>query len=89
MPEWSTISKMSMPSQIGAAVASREANDINASIGLENDGWIFNLWGRNLTDNEYMISAAGAPIAFGSFFGYYGNPRTFGLSISKKPMRIP
>ena len=69
---------------VPADVASREANDINASIGLENDGWIFNLWGRNLTDNEYMISAAGAPIAFGSFFGYYGNPRTFGLSISKK-----
>ena len=69
---------------VPAAVASREANDINASIGLESDGWIFNLWGRNLTDNEYMISGAGAPIAFGSFFGYYGNPRTFGLSISKK-----
>ena len=69
---------------VPASVASREADDINASIGLENDGWIFNLWGRNLTDNEYMVSAAGAPIAFGSFFGYYGNPRTFGLSITKK-----
>ena len=69
---------------VPASVASREADDINASIGLENDGWIVNLWGRNLTDNEYMISAAGAPIAFGSFFGYYGNPRTFGLSITKK-----
>ncbi|MDH4261036.1 MAG: TonB-dependent receptor, partial [Gammaproteobacteria bacterium] len=42
---------------VPAAVATRELSTVNASAGLSRDGWDVLVWGRNLTDDDYLISA--------------------------------
>jgi outer membrane receptor protein involved in Fe transport len=42
------------------------------------------LWGRNLTDDEYLLSAFPTVIQAGSFSGYPNEPRTFGLTVRKR-----
>lgn len=61
---------------------------VNASVGIERNGWQLSLWGRNLTDEDYAVRG------FGSFGndprkGYitepyyqYGEPRMVGVSAS-------
>ena len=63
--------------------ASRKQNDINASVGVNFGETTFRLWGRNLTDNSYLLSAAPTPATPGGFFGYRNMPRTYGLTISR------
>ena len=67
-----------------AAVASREVGTLNAGLGLAWDnGFEVNLWGRNLTDDEYLLSAFPSVAQDGSFSGYPNQPRTFGLTVRK------
>jgi iron complex outermembrane receptor protein len=53
---------------------------LNANIGYQNNGWEVNLFGTNLTDEEYytslVTSLTGTP-------GIVGSPRVIGLSVSK------
>ena len=65
------------------AAASRKQNDFNASVGINRNDMSIRLWGRNLTDNSYLVSAATTPATLGSFFGYQNMPRTYGLTVSK------
>jgi len=66
------------------AVASREVGTLNAGFGLAWDnGFEVNLWGRNLTDDEYLLSAFPSVAQDGSFSGYPNQPRTFGLTVRK------
>ena len=63
-------------------IASREINMFNASLGLAfNNGLEFNLWGRNLNEDEYLFSAFPAVAQAGSFSGYPSQPRTYGLTM--------
>ena len=69
-------------------VASREVNMVNASLGLRwANGFEAMLWGRNLTDDEFLQSAF--PTTFQniaqpfSYSGYPNQPRTYGLTIRK------
>ncbi|MGB8326538.1 MAG: TonB-dependent receptor [Steroidobacteraceae bacterium] len=64
-------------------VASREVNTLNASAGVSRGGWDLSLWGRNLTDNDYLISAFPSVAQFGSYSGYPSQPRTFGVTVRK------
>ena len=67
--------------QIPADIASREVNTVNASAGITFDsGLEFNLWGRNLNEDEYLLSAFPSVAQGGSFSGYPNQPRTFGLT---------
>jgi iron complex outermembrane receptor protein len=75
-------------SNVPADVASREVSTINASIGLRwENGFEAMLWGRNLTDDEYLQSAF--PTTFQnlvqpfSYSGYPNQPRTWGLTLRK------
>ncbi|MEH6734836.1 MAG: TonB-dependent receptor [Shewanella sp.] len=62
---------------------SREVNTFNASTGLAFDNGVsLQLWVRNLTNDEYLLSAFPPPIQAGSFNGYPNQPRTFGANIS-------
>jgi outer membrane receptor protein involved in Fe transport len=62
---------------------SREVNTVNASTGLAFDnGLSVQLWVRNLTNDEYLLSAFPPPIQAGSFNGYPNQPRTFGANFS-------
>ncbi|AZG73248.1 TonB-dependent receptor [Shewanella livingstonensis] len=61
----------------------REVNSFNASTGLAFDNGVsLQLWVRNLTNDEYLLSAFPPPIQAGSFNGYPNQPRTFGANIS-------
>jgi iron complex outermembrane receptor protein len=61
----------------------REVNSFNASAGLAFDNGVnLQLWVRNLTNDEYLLSAFPPPIQAGSFNGYPNQPRTFGANIS-------
>ncbi|EED36297.1 transporter, OMR family [Luminiphilus syltensis NOR5-1B] len=67
---------------VPADVASREINMFNASMGMSwNNGLSFNLWGRNLNDDEYLQSAFPSVAQPGSFSGYPNTPRTYGLTL--------
>tara|TARA_E500000178_G_scaffold263836_1_gene260978 strand:- start:172 stop:2754 length:2583 start_codon:yes stop_codon:yes gene_type:complete len=64
------------------AAASRKQNDINASVGFNMGTASVRIWGRNLTDNSYLLSAAPTPATPGAFFGYRNIPRTYGVTLS-------
>jgi outer membrane receptor protein involved in Fe transport len=67
---------------IPSAIASREINMVNASFGMNfANGIEFNLWGRNLNEDEYLQSAFPTPAQAGSFGGYPNQPRTYGLTV--------
>ena len=69
---------------ISESVAQREVNSLNASFGISTDsGWDFTLWGRNLTDDEFLMSAAPGVFQAGSFSGYPNPPRTYGVTARK------
>ena len=64
--------------------ASREVNLLNASFGLATPGgWEFGVWGRNLTEDEFLQSAFPTVAQNGSFNGYPNAPRTYGISLRK------
>ncbi|GBL04586.1 TonB-dependent receptor [Glaciecola sp. KUL10] len=61
----------------------REVNTWNASAGLSfENGVDLQVWVRNLTNDEYFLSAFPPPIQAGSFNAYPNQPRTFGASVS-------
>jgi outer membrane receptor protein involved in Fe transport len=75
-------------SNVPANVASREVSTFNASIGVQwENGFEAMLWGRNLTDDEYLQSAF--PTTFQnlaqpfSYSGYPNQPRTWGITLRK------
>jgi outer membrane receptor protein involved in Fe transport len=66
------------------SIASREVNTVNASIGLAwENGFEAMLWGRNINNDEYLLSAFPSVAQNGSFSGYPNQPRTYGLTIRK------
>ncbi|MEM1403493.1 MAG: TonB-dependent receptor [Pseudomonadota bacterium] len=67
---------------ISADLASREVNMFNASAGLTfSNGVELNLWGRNLNNDEYLLSAFPSVAQAGSFSSYPNQPRTYGLTL--------
>lgn len=69
---------------VPASVASREVNTLNASLGLSwENGFEAMLWGRNINNDEYLLSAFPSVAQAGSFSGYPNAPRTYGLTIRK------
>ena len=65
-------------------VASREVGTLNASFGMAWDnGFEALLWGRNLTNDEYLVSAFPSVAQNGSYSGYPNQPRTYGLTVRK------
>lgn len=79
-------SEVQVISNVPESVASREVNMVNASLGLRWDnGFEATLWGRNLTDDEFLQSAF--PTTFQnlaepfSYSGYPNQPRTYGLTL--------
>lgn len=67
-----------------ASIASRQVSTLNASIGVTRNGWEAMLWGRNLTDDNYLLSAFPSVAQAGSFSGYPNQPRTYGLTLRKQ-----
>jgi len=64
--------------------ASRSVSTFNSSIGLSWDnGFEAMLWGRNINDDEYLLSAFPSVAQNGSYSGYPNQPRTYGLTLRK------
>ena len=62
----------------------RQVNSLNTSFGVNtNSGWGFTLWGRNITNDEYLLSTFPSVAQAGSYSGYPNQPRTYGLSVKK------
>jgi len=69
---------------IPESIASREVKLLNVSAGFSTDnGYSFTFWGRNLTDESYLISAFPAVAQGISVSGYRNEPRTYGVSLRK------
>jgi outer membrane receptor protein involved in Fe transport len=67
---------------VPADVASREVNTINASAGMSWDnGFEVILWGRNITNDEYLQSAFPSVAQAGSYSGYPNIPATYGVTL--------
>ncbi len=65
-------------------VAAREVSTFNASFGMAwENGFEALLWGRNLTDDEYLVSAFPTTVQIGSYSGYPNQPRTYGITVRK------
>lgn len=59
----------------------REVNEANASITWAMpSGFELTAWGRNLTDNRYLLSVFDTPAQPGSISGYTSQPRTYGVA---------
>lgn len=76
-------SKVQAVDNLPITLASRQVNTLNASVGFAREGWDFMVWGRNLTDDEHLLSAFPAVAQTGSFSGYPNQPRTYGVTIRK------
>jgi len=75
-------SEVAVVDNIPASIAGRQVSMINASAGLTfANGVQLNLWGRNLTGDEYLLSAFPSVAQAGSISGYPNQPRTYGLTI--------
>lgn len=76
--------KVRVIENVPASVASRDVGTINASAGLAWDNGVeVMLWGRNINNDEYLLSAFPSVAQAGSFSGYPNQPRTYGLTVRK------
>lgn len=61
----------------------REVNQFNASAGLEfENGFGISIWGRNLFNDEYFLSAFPGVVQAGTVNAYANTPRLWGVSVS-------
>ena len=61
----------------------REVNQFNASAGIEfESGLGISVWGRNLFNDEYFLTAFPGVIQPGTVNGYASTPRLWGVSVS-------
>jgi iron complex outermembrane receptor protein len=62
--------------------AKRDAySTVNARLALSNENWTFTLWGRNLTDEDYLQEVIPAP-EFGGSFVHPSSLRAYGLDVT-------
>ncbi|MEA3262857.1 MAG: TonB-dependent receptor [Pseudomonadota bacterium] len=63
----------------------REVSEINASISYAMmNGIEFSLWGRNLTNNRYLVQIFDSVAQSGSVSAYPNQPRTYGATVRFK-----
>jgi outer membrane receptor protein involved in Fe transport len=64
-------------------VATREVNLVNASLGLQwANGFEAMFWGRNITNDEFILQAFPSVAQAGSFSGYPNEPRMYGVTFT-------
>ena len=51
------------------------------SIGSEDERWTLEVWGQNLTDEEYNQVVFNTPLQSGSYNAFRGAPRTYGATL--------
>lgn len=61
----------------------REVGMINASVGFVKGDWELRFWGRNLNDDQYLITVFPSVAQDGSATGYPNQPRSYGASLRR------
>jgi iron complex outermembrane receptor protein len=80
--EWFYEDKVQVVENVPADIASREVSMFNASLGFAwPNGFEVTLWGRNLTNDEFLQSAFPSVAQPGSYGGYPNQPRSYGASL--------
>lgn len=70
---------------VAAAIASREVQQLNVSIGFDwENGFGLQGFVRNALDDQYLQSAFPSVAQAGSFSGYLNEPRTWGIAVRKR-----
>jgi iron complex outermembrane receptor protein len=78
-------SEVQVVENVSEDVASRKISMINASFGFNWDsGWDLMFWGRNLNNDDFLLSAFPATAQAGSYSGYPNQPRTYGATVRKR-----
>ena len=68
------------PATVLVARYTREVNDLNAAISLElENGLEVGVWGRNLTNQQYLTTVFPGVAQNGTVTGYPSQPRTYGV----------
>lgn len=61
---------------------SREVSELNLAAGLSlENGLSFQIWGRNVLNDEYITGAFPAVVQAGTFNGYVNQPATYGATL--------
>lgn len=69
---------------VPANIASTRIRSVNASIGFSTpDRLDLQFWVRNLTQDNFLLSAFQTVIQSGSYSGYPNEPRTYGVTLRK------
>ena len=68
---------------ISPQFAMREVGTLNASVGFSINDWDVLIWGRNITDDDYFLSAFPSVAQPGSVSGYVNRSRQFGLNLRR------
>jgi outer membrane receptor protein involved in Fe transport len=76
-------SNVQVVENVPAQYASRDVGMLNASVSFERKGWELQVWGRNLNDDRYLVSAFPSVAQAGSFSGYTNQPRQIGVTLRK------
>ena len=61
----------------------REVGMINASLGFKKNDWELRFWGRNLNDDQWLITVFPSVAQDGSATGYPNQPRSYGASLRR------
>jgi len=82
--DWTYQSKVYNNVQNSEAIAQNAYSLFNARITYmpPDEAWELALFGTNLTNETYLINGGGVPGSLGYFFGMYGQPREWGVSLS-------
>ena len=74
--------KIQVIENVPAEIASAKVNTFNASLGFGwNNGLELTFWGRNLFNDEFLLSAFPSVAQPGSYSGYPNQPRTYGVTL--------
>jgi outer membrane receptor protein involved in Fe transport len=55
--------------------------DARIGIGSRSDSWAVELWGKNITNEEYIQVGFDAPLQSGSIGAFLGDPRLYGVTL--------
>ena len=61
----------------------RKVSSLNMSVGFSLSSWDVMVWGRNLTDDDYIVQTFPSVAQQFSVSGYTNQPRTYGLTVRK------
>ena len=84
--EYDYSSKTSLTETTPTAISTYGLSNVNASLGIASEplGAQVLFWARNLTDHKTIVFSFPTVAQTGSYSGFPGEPRTYGVTVSKR-----